>query len=99
MEIINQIENKFLNRKELLLKFPHKDAPTPSKEEVKKQVIEKFKVAEENVDLRYIFSQKNRDYSVAKVFVKEKPKEIKESSKKVKKDKNQTGKKKSEKVK
>ena len=82
MEVIKQVENRFLNRKELLLKIPHKDAPTPSREEVKKEIIKKFKVAEENLNLKYIFSQKNRDFSIAKVFLKEIKKEKKQTRKK-----------------
>jgi ribosomal protein S24E len=88
MEVLKEVNNIFLNRKELLLRIPHKNAPTPSKEEVKKIIIEKFKVKEQNIDLKYIFSQKNRDYSIAKAILKE-----------VKEEKKQAGKEKSENIK
>lgn len=70
MEILKEIENKFLNRKELHLKIPHKNASTPSKESLKSEITKKFKTEAEKIDIKYIFSQKNRDHSVAKVFLK-----------------------------
>ena len=79
MEVLEEKDNIFLNRKELLLKIPHRNAPTPSREEVKKMVIEKYNVDERNIDLKYIFSQKNRDYAIAKVFLKEAKEEKKEA--------------------
>jgi len=88
MEVIKEVDNIFLNRKELVVKIQHKNAPTPSKEEVKKMIIEKYGVEEPQVDLKYIFSQKNRDYSIAKVILKE-----------VKKEKEQQGKENSENIK
>lgn len=48
----------------------------------KKKVIEKYKVEEGNVDIRYIASQKNMNHSLAKVFLKEIKKEKKQSGKK-----------------
>ena len=79
MEVIKEVDNIFLNRKELVVKIQHKNAPTPSKEEVKKMIIEKYGVEEPQVDLKYIFSQKNRDYAIAKVFLKEAKEEKKEA--------------------
>ncbi len=70
MEVLKKIENKFLNRTELHIKIPHKDAPTPSKESLKQEIAEKFKAEAEKIEIKYIFSQKNRDHSIAKVFLK-----------------------------
>ena len=70
MEVIKEVENEFLNRKELLLKLPHKNTATPSKEFLKSEIVKKFKAEEEKIDVKYIFSQKNKDYSEAKVFLK-----------------------------
>lgn len=81
MEVIKEIENIFLNRRELLLKFSHPNAPTPSKEEIKKQIIEKFKIDENEIDIKYIFSQKNKNYSIAKVFLNKIKKKNKEEGK------------------
>ena len=80
--VVKEVENKFLNRKELLLKFSHKNAPTPSKEEIKKQVMKEYKADEDNVDIRYIASKKNTNYSFAKIFLKEVEKEKKQTREK-----------------
>lgn len=81
MEVLEERDNIFLNRKELLLKIPHKNAATPSREEVKKMIIEKYNVDERDIDLKYIFSKKNRDYAIAKVFLREAEEEKKEAGK------------------
>lgn len=70
MEVLKKIENEFLNRTELYLRVPHKDASTPSKESLKSEIAKKFKVEAGEIEIKYIFSQKNRDNSVAKVFLK-----------------------------
>ncbi|OYT43461.1 MAG: hypothetical protein B6U88_00900 [Candidatus Aenigmarchaeota archaeon ex4484_56] len=69
IEILTKKENKFLSRTELLLKIPHDGLPTPSKEELNNEIKKKFST--ENADIRYIFSQKNKNYSIAKVFLKQ----------------------------
>ncbi len=69
MEILKKVENEFLNRSELELKVAHTNQPTPTKELLKLEVTKKIKVKPEKVEVKYIFSQKNRDYSIAKVFI------------------------------
>ena len=71
MEILKKIENEFLNRTEMQIKIPHKNQPTPTKELLKSEITNKFKVKPEKVEVKYIFSQKNRDYSIAKAFIKQ----------------------------
>lgn len=69
MEILKKIENEFLNRTELLLKVVHTNQPTPTRESLKSEIVKTFKVEPEKVEVRYIFSQKNRDYSTVKVYL------------------------------
>jgi len=69
MEIIKKVDNKFLNRTELDLKIPHKNQPTPTREWLKSEIAKEFKAEMENIKIKYIFSQKNRDYSIAKVHI------------------------------
>lgn len=69
MEVLKKSENVFLGRVELLLKVPHSGKPTPTREYLKSEVAKKFKVTPEKVNIRHIFSQRNKDYSIAKTFI------------------------------
>jgi ribosomal protein S24E len=71
MEIIIKAEkeNPFLNRKEIKLILKHPSAPTPSKEEVKKQIASQFNLDESQIIIDYIFSKKGICESLAKVKI------------------------------
>jgi len=69
METLKKIDNLFLNRIEMQIKVSHPGMPTPTKESLKSEIAKEFKVNEEKIEIKYILSKKNRDYSIAKVFV------------------------------
>lgn len=86
VEILEEKQNPFLGRKELKLRIIHEKAPTPSKQELKKEIASKYSVPEENIVLDYILSKKGLNEAIAKVKIyKEKPK-IKEKTKTEKKE-------------
>ncbi|MCS7105871.1 MAG: hypothetical protein NZ942_00945 [Candidatus Aenigmarchaeota archaeon] len=90
LEILEEKENPFFERKELKVRIKHPQAPTPSKQEVKKEIASKYSVPEENVILDYILSKRGLSEAVAKVKIyKEKPK-IKEEKKEEAKNEAQT---------
>ncbi|MEM7825257.1 MAG: hypothetical protein QW412_00150 [Candidatus Aenigmatarchaeota archaeon] len=89
IEILEEKENPFFERKELKVRIKHPQAPTPSKQEVKKELASKYSVPEENVVLNYILSKKGVNEAVAKVKVyKEKPKIKEKEVKKEEKEEN-----------
>lgn len=95
IEVVNEKDNIFFKRKELELKLKHPKAATPSKQELKKELVKKYKVEEDHIIIDYIFSKKGINESKAKVKIyKEKPKikikRSKEKKEKVKKVKEVT---------
>ncbi len=92
IEIKDEKENKFFERKELELKLKHSGTSTPSKKDLTKQLASKYSSPEENVVIDFIFSKKGLGESVAKAKIyKEKPK-IKEKAQKEVKSEAQTSK-------
>ncbi len=84
-EVMEEKDNKFFNRKDLMLRLKHANAPTPSKAELVKELCTNYKVDPEQVVVDYIFTKKNVCESIAKVkILKEKPKKV-ERAKEVKK--------------
>ena len=74
IEIIEERENVFFKRKDVKVLLKHEKAPTPSKEEVKKLLAEKYGVDVEQVHIDYIFGRTGKAESIAKVkILKEKP--------------------------
>ena len=68
-EILEEKDNPFFERKELKLRIKHPQAPTPSKQEVKKELASKYSVPEENIVLDYIFSKKGLNEAIVKVKI------------------------------
>jgi|YelNatPaOPRAMG01_1025707.scaffolds.fasta_scaffold00974_16 ribosomal protein S24E len=87
LEILEEKENPFFERKELKLRIKHEKAPTPSKQEVKKELASKYSVPEENIILDYILTKKglNEAIAKAKIYKGKAPQKI--SKEKVKEEK------------
>ena len=84
VEVIEEKENPFFKRKDLILFVKHVGEATPSKESISKWVVEKYGVTPEQVKIDYIFTRTGIAESKAKVKVlKEKPK-VEEKPKEVK---------------
>jgi ribosomal protein S24E len=73
-EVVDEKENIFFGRKELMLELKHSGTATPKKQELIKELAAKYSVPEENVVIDYIFTQKGLAKSTAKAKIyKEKP--------------------------
>lgn len=57
IDVIEEKENPFLKRKDLMLTIEHKGLSTPKKDELEKQIAEKYKTDPQKVEIIYIFSQ------------------------------------------
>lgn len=74
MVIIEEKENGFFKRKELMLLLKHDTVATPSKAELIKMLAASNNVDESQVVIEYIFTKKGISESLAKVnILKEKP--------------------------
>jgi ribosomal protein S24E len=74
-DVLEEKENVFFARKELQLSIKHPKLATPKKQELVKELSEKYSVPEDQVVVDFIFSKKGLNESVAKVKIyKEKPK-------------------------
>lgn len=71
IEILEEKINPFFKRKELKIALKHANLPTPSKQELKKELASKFSLAEEQVQIDYIFTRKGLCESFAKVKILE----------------------------
>ncbi|HDD71629.1 MAG TPA: hypothetical protein ENF99_01415 [Candidatus Aenigmarchaeota archaeon] len=89
IEILEEKENPFFERKEVKVNIKHLDAPTPSKEELKKELASKFSVDASLIQIDYIFTKKGIAESFAKVKVLKKKPEVKEEKKEAKEEKKQ----------
>lgn len=69
VEILEEKENKFLERKELKINLKHEKSATPSKSELLKELAIKFSAAEENISIDYILTKKGVGESLAKVKI------------------------------
>ena len=69
IEIIKN-EETLLNMKKMIVKILHQGKPTPTKNEVKKFIAEKFKLKEELIDIVYLITKKGTNESYAKIHVK-----------------------------
>lgn len=82
MTIVEERENPFFKRKELIVLLKHDAESTPSKAEVVREVAAANKVDESQVVIDYIFTKKGISESLARVkILKEKP-PVKEEPKK-----------------
>jgi ribosomal protein S24E len=57
LDIIEEKKNPFLKRDDLILMIDHTGQATPSMNDVKKAIAEKFKSTPEKVEVLYIFTQ------------------------------------------
>ncbi len=87
LEILEEKENPFFERKELKLRIKHEKAPTPSKQELKKEIASKYSVPEENILLDYILTKKGLNEAIAKVKIYKEKVHQKVSKEKVKEEK------------
>ncbi|MEM5794604.1 MAG: hypothetical protein QXS48_05120 [Candidatus Aenigmatarchaeota archaeon] len=78
LEILEERENPFFERKELKVRIIHEKAPTPSKQELKKELASKYSVPEEHVVLDYILSKKGLNEAIAKAKIYKEAPKIKE---------------------
>lgn len=69
LEILEEKNNPFLKRKELKINVKHPNSPTPSKQEIKKELASKFSVSEEQVQIDYIFTKKGLCESFVKAKI------------------------------
>lgn len=92
IEVREEKENPFFERKELKLDLKHLKSKTPAKQELIKELASKYSAPEENVVIDFIFTKKGmgESYAKAKIY-KEKPK-AKEKAKKEVKSETQTSK-------
>lgn len=75
IEVKEEKDNPFFERKELALELKHPNAKTPSKLELIKELASRYSVPEENILIEYIFTKKGISGSTAKVKIyKKKPK-------------------------
>jgi len=81
--IIEEKENPFFKRKDLKIRIKHLGSPTPSKNNVTKELAAKYAVDESQVQIDYIFSQRGLGESfVSCKILQEKPQEIKKAEEK-----------------
>lgn len=80
LEIVEEKDNPFFNRKDVKLNIRHLGSATPSKAEVIKELAAKYNVDHSQIQINYIFSKKGIGESFCSIkILNEKPKaEIKE---------------------
>ena len=84
VKVVEEKENSFFKRKDLILVVNHGGEATPSKESIVKWVVEKYGVDSEQVKIDYIFTRTGVAESKVKIkILKEKPK-VEEKPKEVK---------------
>ncbi len=69
VEIVEEKENPFFKRIELKFIVKHPNAPTPSKEEIKKFLASKYNTSEEKVKIDYIMGRKGLQESIVKAKI------------------------------
>ena len=75
MTIVNERDNPFFKRKEMIIEVKHPNAATPSKADVIKEIAGKNSVDESQVVVDYILTKKGIPQTIAKLKVlTEKPK-------------------------
>jgi len=88
INVIEEKENPFFERKELKLELRHEGEATPSKDKLLEEISSKYKVEKDFIVIDYIFSKKGSNNSIAKVkLYKKKPKVKKKKEKLEKKPK------------
>ena len=69
IQIIEQKENPFLKRTDLMFFIEHTGQATPKKEEVEKLIAEEFKSVPEKIEIVYIFTETGRAKSKVKARI------------------------------
>lgn len=77
IKIINDYENKLLERRDLIIEVDHEDQPTPKKTDLEQKLAEHFKTEKNKIDIVYIFSLPGTNKSKVKIKILKKPKEDK----------------------
>jgi len=81
-EIIEEKENILLKRKELKLKIKHPQSPTPKKQDLIKEIAQKYSVPEDHIIINYIFTSRGVQESTAKIKIYQEAPKIKIKEKK-----------------
>lgn len=68
IEIIDDKENKYLDRREIILRINHPERPTPSRQEVLKYVLNRFSLDPEKTILMYIKTFYGENKSEALIY-------------------------------
>ena len=76
-EIKEKKYNPFLKRKEIKILAKHPNSPTPSKENVKNFIKEKFNVDDSQIEIDYIISKVGLPESIIKLKVYDEKREVK----------------------
>jgi len=87
INVIEEKENPFFERKEIKLELNHEGEATPPKNKLLEEISSKYKVEKDLIVIDYIFSKKGANKSIAKVKVYKKKPKIKKKGKKVEKPK------------
>jgi ribosomal protein S24E len=75
LEVVDEKENKFFGRKDVMIKIKHEGKSTPSKADVVKELAERYKVDGSQILIDYIFTMHGIGESKAKIkILNEKPK-------------------------
>jgi len=75
IKILEEKDNKLLERKELKFCVKHEKAATPKKQDLIKELAAKYSVEEDHVVIDYVFTKKGMSLSDVKAKIyKEKPK-------------------------
>jgi len=91
-EVLEEKENKLLNRKEIKINLKHPKLSTPSKSQIIKELSTKYSSPEENILIDYVMTRKGASESLVKVKIyKEKPKVKVKKAKEEKKVEAQAG--------
>lgn len=68
IEILNEVENPYLDRKEIELKVLHEGEPTPKRVDVFKKVIERFSLDPSNTILISLKTVRGTNTSIALIY-------------------------------
>lgn len=90
VNVSQEKENPFLNRRELKGKIGHLGEATPSREQVEEFLSQKLKVDKKNVDVNKIFTQKGKQESIFLANIKGLKKKAKKKKPKKKTKKKKT---------
>lgn len=79
INVIEERENPFLERKELLVLINHQNGPTPSKQQLTEEISKKYDVDKNRIVINYILSKRGKAEALAKIKIYNKPivKEVK----------------------